>query len=43
MLYFLKIFNSKLSCIEVWLTDRNSKAIDNEYKINITFVVKKIW
>ena len=36
---FLKTFNSGFSCIEVWFTDQNSKALEIEDKINITLVI----
>ena len=36
---FLKTFNSEFSCIEVWLTDQNSKLLELEDKINITLVI----
>ena len=38
-LIFLKTFNSEFSYIEVWLTDRNSKPLEIEDKINITLVI----
>ena len=36
---FSKYFNSGFSYIEVWCTDQNSKPLEIEDKINITFVV----
>ena len=36
---FLKTFNSEFSCIEVWFTDRNSKPLEIEDKINITLFI----
>ena len=36
---FLKSFNSECSYIEVWFTDQNSKPLEIEDKINITFVI----
>ena len=36
---FLKAFNSEFSCIEVWLTDQNSKMLEIEDKSNITLVI----
>ena len=36
---FLKTFDSEFSYIEVWFTDQNSKQLDIEGKINITFVI----
>ena len=35
-LIFLKTFNSEISYIEVWLTDKNSKSLKIENKIIIT-------
>ena len=35
---FSKTFNSKFSYMEVWFTDQNSKALDIEYRINLTLV-----
>ena len=35
---FSKTFNSKISCIEVWFTDQNSKPLEIENKINIPLV-----
>ena len=35
---FLKTFDSEFLCIEVWFTDRNSKPLETEHKINITLV-----
>ena len=34
---FLKIFSSEFSYIEVWYTDQNSKAIEIEDKMHLTF------
>ena len=36
---FLKTFNSKFSYIEAWFTDRNSRPLEIEDKINITLVI----
>ena len=36
---FLKTLNSEFSYIEVWFTDRNSKPLEIEDKINITSVI----
>ena len=36
---FLKFFNSKFSCKEVWFTDQISKPLEMEDKINITLVI----
>ena len=36
---FLKTFNSEFSYVEVWFTDQNSKLLEIEDKINITFVI----
>ena len=36
---FLKPFDSDFSCIEVWLTNQNSKPLEIEDKINITLVI----
>ena len=36
---FLKTFNSEFSYTEVWFTDRNSKPLDIEDRINITLVI----
>ena len=36
---FLKTFNSEFPCIEVWLTNQNSKPLEIEDKINITLVI----
>ena len=33
---FLKTFNSKISYIEVWFTDQNSKPLEIEDKLSIT-------
>ena len=38
---FLKTFNVEFSFIEVWFTDQNSKLLEIEDKINITFVVNE--
>ena len=37
---FLKTFNSEYSEIEVWFTDRNSKPLEIEDRINLTMVIK---
>ena len=34
---FLETFNSEFSYVEVWFTDQNSKPLDVEDKINITY------
>ena len=34
---FLKTFNSEFSYIEVWFTDQNSKPLEIEDKINISY------
>ena len=34
----LKTFDSELSHVDVWFTDKNSKPIEIEDKINITLV-----
>ena len=36
---FLKTFNSDFSYIEVWFTDKISKLLEIEDKINITSVI----
>ena len=36
---FLKIFNSEFSYIEVWFADQNSKPLEIEDKLNITFIL----
>ena len=36
---FLKTFNLEFSYIELWFTDRNSKPLETEEKINITLVI----
>ena len=38
---FLKTFDSKVLCIEVWFTDENSKTLDIKDKINITLVINE--
>ena len=38
---FLKFFNSKFSCKEVWFTDQISKPLEMEDKINITLVINQ--
>ena len=35
----LKTFDSEFSYIEVWFTDKNSKPLETEDKINITLVI----
>ena len=35
----LKTFNPKFSYIEAWSTDQNSKPLEIEDQINITFVI----
>ena len=37
---FLKTFNSEHNEIEVWLTDQNSKPLENEERINLTMVIE---
>ena len=37
---FLKIFTSDYNEIEVWLTDKKSKPLEIEDKINLTLVTK---
>ena len=39
ILFFFKKLGSKLSCIEVRFTDRNSKPLDIEDRINIFSVI----
>ena len=36
---FLKTCNSEFSYVEVWLTDKNSKSLSIEDKINIDLVI----
>ena len=36
---FLKTLRLEFSCIAAWFTDRNSKPLEIEVKINITLVV----
>ena len=36
--FFLETFDSKFSYIEVWFTDRNSRPLEIEDKIDITLV-----
>ena len=36
---FLKFFNSKFSCKEVWFTDQISKPLEMDDKINIILVI----
>ena len=36
---YLKTFNSEFSYIEVWFTNKNSKSLEIEVKINITLVI----
>ena len=36
---FFKKINSELSCIEVLITDKNSKVLEIEDKISITLVI----
>ena len=38
---FLKTFNSELSYIEVWFTDKNTKPLEIEDKININLAVNQ--
>ena len=40
-LIFLKTFNSELSYIEVWFTDKNTNPLEIEDKININLVVNQ--
>ena len=35
---FLKTFDSEFSHIDVWFTDQNSKPVEIEDKINITWI-----
>ena len=35
---FLKTFDSEFSHIDVWFTDQNSKPVETEDKINITWI-----
>ena len=37
---FLKTFNSEYDEIKVWFTDRNSKPLEMEDRINLTMVIK---
>ena len=37
---FLKTFNSEFQEIKVWFTDRNSKPLEVENKINLTMIIK---
>ena len=37
---FLKIFNQEFSYIEVWFTDQNSKPLQIEDQINISYYLK---
>ena len=37
---FLKTFNSEYNEIKVWFTDRNSKPLEIEDRINITMMIK---
>ena len=37
--FFLETFDSKFSYIEVWFTDRNSRPLEIEDKIDITLVI----
>ena len=36
---FSKIFDSEFSYIEVWFTDKNSRLLEKDNKINITVVI----
>ena len=36
---FVKTFDSEFSCIKVWFTDKNSKPLKIEDKINFIFVI----
>ena len=38
---FLKIFDSEFSYIEEWFSDKNSKPLKIEDKINITLVINE--
>ena len=38
-LNILLLKNSEFSCIKLWFTDRNSKPLEMEDKINITLVI----
>ena len=37
---FWKTFNSEFSYIDIWFTEQNSRPLEIEDKINITFVIK---
>ena len=37
-MFFLKNFDSEFLYFELWFTDQNSKPLEIEDKINITFV-----
>ena len=37
---FLKTLNSEFQEIKVWFTDRNSKPLEVENKINLTMIIK---
>ena len=37
---FLKTFNSEYDEIKVWFTDRNSKSLEMEDRMNLTMVIK---
>ena len=37
---FLKTFNSEYDEIKVWFTDKNSKLLEIEERINLTMVIK---
>ena len=37
---FLKLFNSEYNEIKLWFTDQNSQALEIEYRINLTMVIK---
>ena len=37
---FLKAFNSEFQEIKVWFTDKNSKPLEVEDRINVTLIIK---
>ena len=37
---FLKAFNSEFQEIKVWFTDKNSKPLEEEDRINVTLIIK---
>ena len=38
----MKTFNSELSYVDVWLTDRNFKPLETKDKVNITLIINQI-